>query len=449
MATWQYHAMNIVTRQWLHRDLPLRDVKISPELSGPMNITATISPEFATLKNQDGRPILDEWSTFIVCESDDIIRGGGILTGSQFQGDDWQLTINGFSTYPKGQPMTATLSYGGDSPSTGRDNSGPTPGKGADPIQIVKDLWTQLQSHPDGNLGVTFAGSPSSRWRYANWKNVPNVFTYQTDASTTVALDAPEDAQADDDGNYPAATVMANVGVRGTGFTKKRKPGTSKIKVPPSGKNIYWNHFELWYEHGDIGQRIDNLAEMTPFDYVERITWADADKSDIKLELVFGYPRLGGRKSDLRFVEGENISDVVTVQRDGVDFANNVQAVGAGEGKDQLRQTVGQRDGRLRRVKVESDPSIGNATQLKSYATSVLNTVRNLADITGFTVRAHAHAPFGSYQVGDDVLVQTWRAWEEVSLWVRIISLSYDPESDEVAVTCRRSDSFRYGGQSA
>src|SRR5690606_42144239 len=64
-------------------------------------------------------------------------------------------------------------------------------------------------------------------------------------------------------------------------------------------------------------------------------------------------------------------------------------------------------------------------------------------------VRAHPHAPFGSYQVGDDVLVQTWRAWEEVSLWVRIISLSYDPETDEVAVTCRRSDSFRYGGQSA
>jgi hypothetical protein len=449
MAEWRYHALNILTRTWLHRDLPLRDVKISPELSGPQSITATISPEFMTLKTEDGRPLLDEWSTFIVCESDDIIRGGGILTGSQFQGGEWQLTINGFSTYPKGQPMTKTLSYGGDSPSTGRDNSGPTPGKGADPIQIVKDLWAQLQSHPDGNLRVQFAGSASSKYRMADWKNVPNVYTYSPDATTTITQDAPQNAQADDKGNYPNSTVMANIGVRGTGFTKKRKSGTGSIKVPPSGKNIYWNHFELWYEHQDIGQRIENLAEATPFDYVERIRWADADKSDIVLELVFGYPRLGTRRSDLRFVEGENISGAVPVQRDGVDFANNVQGVGAGEGKDQLRETVGQRDGRLRRVRVETDTSITNSTQLKNYATSVLNTVKSFTEITGFTVRAHPHAPFGSYQVGDDILVQTWRGWEEVSLWVRITSLSYDPESDEVAVTCKRSDSFRYGSQTA
>ena len=449
MAVWRYMALDILTREFLHTDLPLRDVKISPQLSGPQDLSATISPEFASLKTPEGRPLLDEWSTFIVAEADDIIRGGGILTGSTFQGDTWQLTITGFSTYPKGQPMTSTLSYGGDSPSTGRDDAGPTPGKGADPIQLYMDHWAQLQSFPDGDLGVTFGGDLASRYRMADWKNVPNVYDYTSDASTTVSLDAPQDAQADDHGNYPTSTVMANVGIRGTSFSKKRKSGTGSVKVPPSGKHIYWNWFELFYEHGDIGQRLDGLAEMTPFDYVEHIAWADADKSDIVLRIDFGYPRLGGRKSDLRFVEGENVSDVIQVKRDGQDFANTVQGVGAGEGKDQLRQTVGQRDGRLRRVLVETDTSITKADQLRNYATSVLNTVRTLDDIEGFTVRQHPHAPFGSYRPGDDVLVSTWRGWEEISMWVRITSLTYSPDTDEVQVTCKRSDSFRYGGQSA
>lgn len=452
MTEWRYHAMNIVSRTWLHRDLPLRDVKISPALSGPQQVTATISPEFMSLKTDAGHPILDEWSTFVVCESDNIIRGGGILTSSTFQGDTWGLTFTGFTTYPKGQPMTKTLSYGGNSVDGGRDNTGPTPGSGADPIQIMKDLWAQLQAWPDGNLRVTFTGSSSSKYRMADWKNVPNVYNYTPDATTTVTQDAPENAsQLASGGNYsyPVSTVWANVGIRGTGFSKKKVSGTGSVKVPPTGKNIYWNYFEYYYEHPDIGTRIDSLAGETPFDYVENIRWSNSAKDDIILEIVLGYPRIGGRKADLRFAEGENIAEVVTVKRDGDDFANNIQGVGAGEGKDQLRQTVGGRDGRLRRVLVSTDTSITQASRLKNYATEILNTVKNIEDIEGFTLRPHPNAPYGSFRVGDDILVQTWRGWEEIALWCRVTAMSYSPDDEVVSVSCKRSDSFRYGGQSA
>lgn len=443
MSAWRYHAMNIVTREWLHRDLPLRDVTISPALSGPQAMTAMISPDVAALKTDDGRPLLDEWSTFIVAEADDQIRGGGILTSSTFTGADWALTITGFTGYPKGQPMTSTLSYGGDNAS-GQDMNGPTSGKGADPIRIVQDLWDQLQGQPDADLGVTFAGDTSSRYRIANWRNVFNEWAYAPDASTSIELSYPSNTSADSHGNYPRTIRLANVAVNGTGFTKRRTPG--QPNAGQAGKNIYWNHFVYWYENADIGSRIDQYAQSTPFDYIERITWADVDKSDIRLEVVFGYPRLGRRMTGLRFAEGENVSQVIAVKRDGEDYANTVTALGAGDGKDQLRETVGQRDGRLRRVLVETITSITDKTRLKNYATSSLNTVNQLHDIESLTVRQHPNAEYGSYEVGDDISVTTWRGWEQVSLWVRITSLAYAPDSDTVVLTTKRSDSFRYGG---
>lgn len=446
--SWRYHAMNIVSREWLHRDLPLHDVTITPTLSGPQSMTANLAPDVAALKTEQGRPLLDEWSTFIVAEADDQIRGGGILTSSVFTGSVWSLTLTGFTGYAKGQPMTSTLSYGGDNVA-GRDASGPTAGRGADPVQIVQDLWEQLQGQPDGDLGVTFAGDTSSGYRIANWRNVPNIWTYAPDASTSIVLEAPSNATADGSGNYPAKTVMANVAVNGTAFTKKRKAGTSSIGAQPSGKHVYWNAFLYWYENTDIGARIDQYAQATPFDYLERIEWADLDKSDISLQVVIGYPRVGRRLGDVRFAEGENVTQVISVKRDGDDYANTVTAVGAGDGKDQLRQTVGKRDGRLRRVSVQTNTSLTDATRLKSYATSVLNTVNQVHDIESLTVRQHLNAVYGSYDVGDDIPVITWRGWEEITLWVRITSMAYAPDSDVVVLTTKRSDSFRYGGQSA
>jgi hypothetical protein len=444
VSNWRYHAMNVLTREWLHRDLPLRDVTITPTLSGPQALTATIAPDVAALKTDSGRPLLDEWSTFIVAEADDQIRGGGILTSSTFTGSVWALTITGFTGYAKGQPMTSTLSYGGDNAS-GRDLAGPTSGKGADPIRIVQDLWAQLQSHPDGDLGVTFAGDITSRYRYANWRNIPNFFTYAPDASTSVTVNPPSSATADSHGNYPAKTMMSVV-VAGTGFTKRTKPNlpnflTTKIR--------YWYHNVYWYENTDIGARIDQYATSTPFDYVERIRWADADKSDIRLEIVVGYPRLGRRLADLRFAEGENVTQIIAVKRDGEDYANTVTAIGAGDGKDQLRQTVGKRDGRLRRVLVQTNTSLTDRTRLRSYATASLNTVNQVHDIDALTVRQHPNAEYGSYEVGDDIPVVTWRGWEQINLWVRITSMAYSPDSDTVVLTTKRSDSFRYGGISA
>ena len=445
MADWRAHAFRLFPeRTKLDADLPLRDVSISPALSGPQAITASLDPDTAALETTDGRPLLEDHNTFIVIEADDVIRGGGILVQSAFTGELWALEISGFTHHPHGQAMTSTLAYGGDN-AGGRNASGPVPHVGADPIAIVKDLWGQVAAKPNSDLGVTFGGATETQHKIANWRNVLNVWDYHPDASTIINIDYPQNATADDDGNYPAKTVLANVATNGTNFSKARKSGTSSIKQP-TGKNIFWNHHIYFYETTDIGQKIDDYATTTPFDYIEHLEWADADKSDVVMRLDFGYPRLGSRRSNLRFVEGENIFDVIPAVTGGDEYANAVVALGAGDGKDQLRAEAFVDDERLRVEKVLTASHIADATQLKSYAAAQLNLLLGTLDVAQFTVKQHDNAKIGSFGVGDDLLLMLSTGWMAGrSLWVRVTGVTIVPDSDEIQVQCKRSDSFSYG----
>lgn len=442
MTSWRYHALRLFPeREWLHRDLPLKDMQIAPALSGPQALSATLEPDVAGIQDSQGRPLLQDWNTLIVAEADGIIRGGGILDTSTFTGQKWELELTGFSTLPKGQAMTATLAYGGDN-ATGRDADGPTSGVGADPIQIVKDLWAQVQAKPRGDLGVTFGGSSSTKYRSATWHYIFDVWTFSPDASTTVEISYPTSATADDNGVYPAKTLNT-VAINGTGFTKKKTRSTD-AKLP-AGKHVYWEYHLYDYDVTDVGQKIDDLTQATPFDWVEAIDWADAAKSDIRLRIDFGYPRLGRNRPDLRFVEGENVTEVIVVKTGGDDYANAVIALGAGEGKDQIRAEVTKDDGLLRREKVVTATWISDKTQLKQYATAYLNTLTGSVDIEGFTLRQHPNA---SFAVGDDVTVQVATGWAAgMTLKVRITGYAYAPDTDTISVTCKRSSAFSYTAQ--
>lgn len=435
--TWRFHALRILDRQWLHRDLPLRDVTISPALSGPGSMTAVLAPDVMDLKAPDGSPLLEEWRDLIIAEAADEIRFAGILVNSDYVGEAWRLDIAGISAWPQGQPQPSTIVYGS---SSNEQPGGPYPGDGADPIRIVKDLWQQLQAQPDADLGVTFGGATETGYRLARWYNVPAKWDYQPDASTTVEIVPPSSKSLED----LKTTDLVKVVVRGTGFAKtlKKTQNTGSPKAAP----LHWLHHVYAHENTDLGAKIDTYAKLAPFDYREHAAWADSDKTDVVLRIDFGYPRIGTRQMGLRFVEGENIVELVTVRRDGEDYANGVLAVGSGEGEDQLRETVVKRDGRARRVRVVTATHISDRTQLRDLARRELARSNQLTTIEGFTVAEHPHAPYGSYQVGDDVLVQVTTGWAAgTSQWVRITGLAYSPDRDTVQVTCARSDSFSYG----
>lgn len=413
-ARWQYHALRILTGEWLHRELPLRDVSITDTLSGPGAIAATIDPDVATLKHTDGSPILDEWSTLIIAEADQSIQAAGILVNTDLVGSTMTLDCAGFAVYPNGQILEDTLSYTGNaSISAG--------GHGVDPLTVVRALWANLQSKASANLGVVLDDTTS---------------TYCLGSFTNVQ--APQKTTANPDGSTDPKEVGDDVPI------DRAWGPTDALPTPASGKTLTW-HYELnWWDNVDIGSKVDELAKQAPFDYREDVSWADSSREQVVLRLRLGAPRLGVRQDNLRFVEGENVSQVVAIRRSGDDYGNYVYALGAGEGQTQIRSTVSQSDGRLRRMVQLTDTSKTTADSLKAVAANQLNLTNKLVNVTAFTVRNHHNAVIGSFDVGDDVLVQTHVGWQPTSLWVRVTAMTVTPDTDEIVVTCSRSDRFSY-----
>jgi hypothetical protein len=413
-TNWRYHALNIVTRQWLHRELPLRDVSLTETLSGPGAISATVNPDLATLKTPSGAPILDEWSTLIVAEADGAVRAAGILANADLNGPSMALDCVGFTAYPQRQILEDSLSWTANAAlSTG--------GHGVDPLDVVRALWARLQSKPDADLGVVVDATTSS-FRLGSFTNVQ----------------ATQKSTANPDGSTDPKEVGGDVAI-------DRSWGpTDKLPTPASGKTLTWYYRLNWWDNVDIGSKIDELAKQAPFDYREDVSWADGDHDSLSMRLRLGAPRLGTRRSDLRFVEGENVSQVVQIKLSGDDYGNYVYALGSGEGQTQIRTTASKRDGRLRRMVQLTDGSATSTNSLNASATQQLNLSNKLANIVGFTVLDHPNARIGSFAVGDDVLIQTHVGWQPTTLWVRITSAAISPETGEVAITCSRSDRFNY-----
>ncbi|PRX95564.1 hypothetical protein [Allonocardiopsis opalescens] len=415
--TWRYHALRLPDRTWISRGLPLRDVRLSPAVSGPYRLTATLDPDRADLLDADGEPLIQEHSTLILAEADGVVRGGGIVTAAPATGPTMEITATGFTGHAAGQPLMSTHTWGG--------SVAGTTGNGVDPLTVVRALWDHLQAQPNGDLGVTYEAT-TTPFRLGSWFNARRL---------------PTEAEP----NPPANEVEPEIPINKVWTNSDTKPAAA------SGKIVYWRYELAHWDNVDIGGTVDELARTVPFDYREHYAWDGSGpdgKGGVALRLDFGYPRLGAYRPALRFVEGENVTEVVTVDRDGADYANVVVARGAGEGSKQLVQTASVPDGRLRRAVTIERSDITSASALRAAATQELMRRSTLTDITGFTVDAsHPHAPIGSFAPGDDVLVRTRTGWRRATaIRVRITGFDYEPGSARITVTCSRSDGFDYSG---
>lgn len=507
---WRYHAQNILTGEWLHRDLPLPGAQLTWTLCGPDTLSATIDPDLATAKNAWGLPLLDEWSTVIYAEEGDLIRHGSIVYNSDFADPKWALTTMGFAGYPNGMPYVGQ----------------PYIKTNYDPLDVVRDLWDYLQSQPDGNLGLqvdqikstsqvgnvkddqgeqlTVPGlsmapgvqlnqyAPANQDNQLWWISQPdwqgyvtiqnkNSGLYVDVQASSVSAGAPVVQWPWTGGDNQLWRIINN----GSWVTIQNKhsgmvlnvQGASVANNAPviqwpmtDADNSYWvigtpdtdgyvtlanlnsgqiTPYELdWWNNTDIGQEINNLAQSTPFDYWEEHSWADDAKSAVNHRLRLGFPRAGRRQKRLRFVEGENVGDVVTVQRHGDQYANGVVGLGAGQGSSMLRSDKMIRDGRLRRVLAVTDPSITHQEVLSSLTQGELDSRRILPEILACTVRQHPNAVIGSFGVGDDILVTVKSGWAAgTSIWSRITSYTVTPDDPAyIQLTLMRSDRFRYVG---
>lgn len=372
MSKWRYIAQRATTGEFLDMELPLHRDELSWDLSGAGSLRGTVAPDVGALRLDDGRLLLEEWGTLIYAEADGIIRWGGIVISSKFDGANWSVEAAGFSSYPHGLPYEGEYSE-----------------IQVDPADVVRHIWQHLQSHPDGDLGVVVTGSTDRRIG-----TEPRDVEFTTDGGETVAFEA---------GPYTLE----------------------------------------WWEAPDCGAEIDSLVSETPFEFTEHHEW---DGDEIRHEIRLGYPRIGRKRTDLAFVQGDNVTSVVAPELDGDDFANAVLGLGAGEGKGALQRSTAVRDGRLRRTHVYTAKDVSSVSRMDARIQSELQRRQDLLTITEVTVQNHANARIGAWSLGDDVLIEATLPWlGDVAIWSRIVGWTLITENT-AKLSLARSDSFTYGG---
>lgn len=381
---WRYLAQRIdgsgQPGVFLDNELPLHDVSITDVLSGPPQITATISPVIRRLLAADGLPLLGEWATAVYAEEEGVIRAGGLVVASTFAGPADDLEVSGFSGYAKDMGYEPATAAG-------------TAFVETDPLDIVRHIWSHIQAGQSSNLGLVVDATTRTPRRVGKQPAPTNA-----DGSTT--------AQPDTSG------------------------GTASTNDKP---------YVLDWQTDDLGGEIDTFAKDTPFDYHERHQW-NADKTAVEHYLDFGYPTIGTRRN-ARFVVGENVQIIPKVVRDGAGYANHVRVLGAGEGSAMIRGEARVRDGRLRRMRTIDDKSITDESRARTAARNELARRLAIGGITEFAVLNSPQAPLGTWGVGDEVRVQAELDWLSFDWWVRVLSITIRPEDPQVAtMSVIRSD---------
>jgi hypothetical protein len=249
-----------------------------------------------------------------------------------------------------------------------------------DPLDIVRHIWTYLQGRPRGNIGMTLGATKVGR------------------LIGTVLQQVEFDTQA----------------------------GPVSFEAGPYKLN--------WWETDDLGGKIDDLATNEKFDYVERHEW-NAARDAVLHYLDFGVPRIGRRRNDLRFVEGENMIVKTAIDRSDEDYADEVIVRGAGEGRTQIRgYDARPSEKRLSKPYVFEDKGIKSVKDANAKAKAILSTLTGAPDITEIAVIDRAgHTQLGAWSNGDEIQITTLGEWGETSGFYRVLSTTITPEDISVA----------------
>ncbi|MFC3299646.1 hypothetical protein FJV46_10725 [Arthrobacter agilis] len=252
-----------------------------------------------------------------------------------------------------------------------------------DPLDVARHLWEHRQAKTNGNIGLT------------------------VDTTTS--------------------PIRIGTPVKETSFTT----GAGEDVNFESGPYTL-----AWWKTRDLGKEFDDLATSTPFDYRVSHEW---DGETIRHRLILGYPNLGARREDLRFVLGENLFQRPTIDLTGGDYASEVLVLGAGEGRKMVRSVQSTPTRRLHRTAVLEDKSLQSKAAADRAALLELRSRLGEVDITEVDVTNHPHARIGEYSPGDEILIQTRHDWAgEVSLWVRILSITLDPQTERSVLSVTR-----------
>lgn len=168
----RYLAQRITTGEWIDRDLPLSEVTLTRDLSGPGVISATLTPDLRNARHSDGQRVFEEWSTVIYAAHDNgEIQSAGIFTDASYENETLVANCPGFTTYPHGYIYDRWTNWGPRAAvAATATRAAVTAIPRPDPLVIVQDLWNYIQSQQDSDLGITVVGTLKSTVRVGTFE---------------------------------------------------------------------------------------------------------------------------------------------------------------------------------------------------------------------------------------------------------------------------------------
>lgn len=418
----RFIVQDIRTKEFLHWDLPVSSPSISYALNGAKTISGTLQPEHPDFASLNLRPR----SVWIHAEQDGLIRGSGILQPSKVNDDSFSIDAAGFTSYLHGIGFQGTYS-----------------GIQIDPAVPAKLLWTHAQGFYNGNINVIVDDFSTPVRIGEEERDV----SFQTGGDEIVQV------------KYGSVTedqweALLALGLTGNPAdqTEALYPTRAQLDSVVGGTPSNMVEFSAgpyklnWWEETNSGSEWDSLAQETPFDFVEVDYWNE-DKTDVLHRLKVGYPRIGRRRDDLRFIQGVN-TEVIPLTDNPDMGCTEVTFLGAGEGSSMIRGTfIGPDNGSIRHPVTREDSTITRNERARAYAEDEYMRMQATIGFDQIVVDAHHdYAKLGSWDVGDDIPV-----WGDISfhgrlsLWHRITNYDYDEETGLATLDLRRSDTYRYG----
>lgn len=237
---------------------------------------------------------------------------------------------------------------------------------------------------------------------------------------------------------YAQSIPDGNLGVTVDSTTSTAKVGTPAEPLA----SPFW-------EKPVLGEAADNLVsgEATP-DYTCDVTWNTGKTAPVR-RVRLGWPRLGARRTDLTFSSGVNIIENPPVTMAADDYAQVVIATGEGDGSAKPSEISAVRNGRLRLEHLIDVPEVKGRDILAARAAAERARRQNLGSVDQITIRNTPAAPFGAWQVGDDVYTRVNNAWTSYVGWRRITGWRIQPHANggpRAVIDLQPADSYQYGG---
>lgn len=203
-----------------------------------------------------------------------------------------------------------------------------------------------------------------------------------------------------------------------------------------------------YWEVTNVGTEFNKLCKQTPIDYVERSEW-NGNRTDVCHYIDLGYPRIGTKRTNLYFREGENLAKVIPEYTDTPEnFPSSVIIIGAGEGPTAIRGIASQNTGRIPYEIVIENEDITSQSRANDLAKFELKRrTMSRYSIKSIDVdTTHINAPWGTFIQGDDILVEgKVRYVGRIADYNRITEYTYSPRTRIANLSLSPSSSFSYG----